>query len=207
MCDGFTSEDSAAVWAEMEMNLCWCKVHVQYDSHMFFVSILWGCVGTNRHTKNHHLPKEDVPLLKSYCGCIWIRKLLDMVRAWYLLDVWKITAFLRVPCGSLRSHLSVMLHGQSENLIVASHKNLLNVFPTGFIQDFLMWNNFSLSTISENTSWLWPCFHWLLTESLMVFALFYLKIPLVWVPVWCLVALCSWILKWSKTQRIWHHSC
>lgn len=150
MCDGFTSEDSAAVWAEMEMNLCWCKVHVQYDSHTFFVSILWGCVGTNRHTKNHHLPKEDVPLLKSYSGCIWIRKLLDMVRAWYLLDVWKTTAFLRVPCGSLRSHLSVMLDEQSENLIVAFHRNLLNIFATGFIQDFLMWNNFSLSTISEN---------------------------------------------------------
>lgn len=133
------------------MNLCWCKVDIQDDSHAFFVSILWECGGINGHTKNHHLPKEDVPLLKSCGGCIWIRKLLGVVQAWHLLDVWKI---LTVPSGSLRSHLSVLLNGQSENLIVDSYRNLLNTFPSGFMKNFLMWSNFSLSSISEDTSWL-----------------------------------------------------
>lgn len=152
--------------------------------HIFCVHSLgvWG--DTQIYTKNHPLPKEAVPLLKSHGGCIWIRKLLDMERAWCLLDVWKITPLFSVPSGSLRSHLSVMLDGQSENMIVAFPGNQLNISPTGFLQNFLTWNNFLLSLISENTSWLQPCFfHWLFTESLVVFALFYLKIPLVWVPV------------------------
>lgn len=153
-------------------------------------------------------PKEDAPLLKSHGGCIWIRKLLDMVRAWHRLDVWKITPFLRLPSSSLRSHLGVILNGQSENLVVAFHRNLLNIFPTGFMQNFLMWNNFALSTISENTSCLQPCLFSLITQSLWWFLLcFTLKSHLFESQFWCLVTLCSWVLKLLKTQWIWHHSC
>lgn len=106
MCDGFTSEDSAGVWAEMEMNLCWCEVDIQDDSHVFFVSIK-KCGRINGHTKNHHLPKEDVPLLKSCGGCIWT----ENCWVWEELDTCLMFGgshpFLRVPSGSLRSQCDV----------------------------------------------------------------------------------------------------